>query len=198
MSLIPSSKFGNCSSCDATNVPCVKVGKNLFCRDKCHRNNKVQQQVQKASERNKVRSLNTYQKVEGIVDSIQELTCDLDRIISRYIRIRDMEADGKITCYICGKRVKWEKSHAMHFINRQHMATRFLLQNLKSGCYDCNVVGRGELIRYAKKLNEEDKGMAEWLTEQSRTVACPTREELKELLYDFHQKLRTVENAKLK
>ena len=145
-----------------------------------------------------IRGIRKEQQDEGVIDSIQELTIDLDRIVSRYIRIRDMEKDGKITCYICGKRVNWQKAHAMHFVNRQHVATRFLLQNLRVGCYDCNVIGRGELIRYAIKLNEEEKGLAEWLTEQGYTIKNQTRNELKELLFDFQQKLNIIEKIKIK
>ncbi len=198
MGIIPTSKWGDCSSCGDKNVAVVKVGKNLFCRDKCHRNNKVQQQVQKASERNKVRSLNTYQKVEGIVDSLQELTADLDRVVSRYVRIRDMEKDGKITCYTCDKRVSYLKAHCSHFINRSNMGTRFLLDNLRSCCYECNVEKRGNIKVFAERLTKENPTIVEWLNEQAHTVANPTRDELKSLLIDFQFKLRTVENAKLK
>lgn len=157
--------------------------------------------VQKAMAKNReklvVRTLNTYQVEEGIVDSVSELTIDLDRIISRYCRLRDMEADGKITCYICSHRVKYERAHAMHFINRQHLGTRFLLENIKSGCYECNVVKRGNLVLYEKKLNEENNGIVDWLKEQSYVVANPTRDELKNLLTEYQFKLKLVE-SKLK
>jgi len=195
MGLIANSKHGLCSICGQTSS-CRKRGKELICTQ-CCKTIDTKKQLAKANEKQKVRSLGTYQKEEGIVDSIQELTMDLDRVISRYIRLRDMEKDGKITCYTCDNRVKWEKAHAMHFCNRQHLGTRFLLQNLRSGCYDCNVTQRGNLIEYAKRLNKENNGLAEWLTEQSRQVISPTRQELKEILFDFHQKLRLVE-TKLK
>lgn len=197
MGIIPTSKFGDCYECGDKDVPCVKVGKNLFCRDKCHRNNKIKQQVTKANQRNKVRGLITYERQEGILDSVSELVIDCDRVISRYIRLRDREADGKITCYCCGKRVAWEKAHCMHFINRQHMATRFLQQNLRSGCFTCNVEKRGNLIVYAEKLNAENAGITEWLNEEARTVTSLTQSDLKEILFDFQQKLRQVE-SKLK
>lgn len=158
----------------------------------------AQKAMSKQRERSKVRGLLGYQEDEGIIDTISELKIDLDRIISRYIRIRDMEADGKITCYICGKRVKWEKAHAMHFIPRGNLSTRFLLDNLKSGDWDCNVGLNGNLKKYAEKLEEERKGTVEFLIEQSQQVSSPTREELKNLLTEFQFKLRVVENAKLK
>lgn len=189
MSLIPNSKIGDCGRCGAKNTPCRKRKKELLCISKCCRKDDTTRQLARA----KVRGLVQYQKEDGTMDSIKELTCDIDRILSRYVRLRDMESDGKITCYCCGKRVKWEQAHAMHYINRQHLGTRFLLENLRSGCFECNVEKRGNLVVYAEKLNKENPVIVEWLTEQSHTVSSPTRNDLKELLFDFQQRLKMVE-----
>lgn len=196
MSLIPQSKFGDCCQCGLTNTNVVKVKKDTYCLQ-CHKTNKTKQQMAKQREKVLVRNLIDKQRDNGELDSTKELILDLDRVVSRYIRLRDMEKDGKITCYICENRIRWEKAHAMHYIARQHLGTRFLLANLKSGCYDCNVTKRGNLVEYAKKLELETPDITEWLIEQSHTVASPTRNELKELLCDFQNKLRLVE-SKLK
>lgn len=194
MSYLPQFKIGDCSvlDCGLKNTQGRKVGKNFICME--HYNAaKTKIQITKANERNKLRSLIGYQKTEVGLDSISELKIDLDRVVSRYIRLRDMEADGKITCYCCSKRVPWQKAHCMHFIDRGHMATRYLLANLRSGCYTCNVEKDGNLEVYAAKLEKEQHGIVEWLKEQSRTVTSVTQSELKELLHDFHQKLKIVE-----
>ena len=81
----------------------------------------------------------------------------------------------------------------MHFINRQHLGTRFLLANLRSGCFTCNVEKRGNIEVYGEKLNAETPDIVEWLQEQSRSVVSLTQSDLKELLFDFRQKLRLVE-----
>lgn len=194
MSYLPQYKIGDCSieGCGLTNTQGRKVGKEFICA--FHYNQaKTTEQIKKANERNKVRSLITYQKSEGHFDGISELKIDLDRVSSRYIRLRDMEADGKITCYCCGKRVAWQRAHCMHFIDRVHMATRYLITNLHSGCYECNVEKDGNLEAYAAHLEKEQSGIVEWLEEQSRTITNITQSELKELLHDFHQKLKLVE-----
>ena len=188
MSLIPPYKIADCSSCPSMQVPCRKRGKNLLCLNCCKRDDNTKQIA-----RSKVRSLGTYQREEDIMDSVKELTIDIDMVTSRYIRIRDMESDGKITCYCCDKRVKWEQAHAAHYINRQHMGTRFLFQNIKSNCFTCNVEKRGNLVVYAERLNKEDPGIVDWLIEQSHIVTSPTRNELKQILFDRQQKLRMVE-----
>jgi len=196
MGIIANSKYGKCSQCNSDDTQCRKRGKDLICLSCCKQiDNK--KQIDKANTRNKVRGLITYERQEGILDSIQELKLDNDRVSSRYIRLRDMEKDGKITCYCCGKRVAWQKAHCMHFINREHMATRYLIANLHSGCFECNVEKRGNLEVYAQKLEHETSGIVEWLQEQARSVANVSVSELKETLYDFQQKLRIVE-TKLK
>jgi len=196
MSLINTSKYGNCDFCPATNTNVVKRGKEYLCMN-CKRTADTKKQMAKQREKVLIRGLIETQRSNGELDSTKELILDLDRVVSRYIRLRDMEKDGKITCYICESRVRWEKAQAMHYINRQHLGTRFLLANLKSGCFDCNVTKRGNLVEYAKKLNAETPDITEWLIEQSHTVSSPTRNELKELLCDFQNKLRLVE-SKLK
>lgn len=196
MSLIQNSKWGDCDRCSAKDTACKKRGKQMVCLHCCKVEDN-QKATAKAIERNKIRGLGTYQREEGILDSIQELTIDLDRVISRYIRLRDMEADEKIRCYCCGKRLPYQKAHAMHFIPRSNMGTRFLLENLKSGCPECNVTKRGNMVAYEERLNKENPGMVEWLREQSLLVANVTREELKQLLIGFQQRLRMVENSKL-
>jgi len=192
MGIIPNSKQGDCSLCSSENVQCRKRGKDLICLNCCKAID-TKKQITKANDRNKVRGLINYQRQEGMLDGIGELKLDLDRVSSRYIRLRDMESDGKITCYCCGKRVAWQKAHCMHFIDRVHMATRYLIANLHSGCFECNVEKRGNLEAYAEHLEKETPDIVYWLQEQSRTVANVTQSELKELLYDFHQKIRLVE-----
>lgn len=195
MGIIPNSKFGNCSTCGDTNVPCVKVGKNLFCRDKCHRVNKVKQQVTKANQRNALRGLVTYQKVEGILDSIQELTIDLDRVVSRMVRLVAMEKDGKVQCFTCSTRRELKNMQCGHFIPRANMNFRFdWVYNLRPQCPNCNVNLRGNLVVFAENLEKERKGIVEWMQQEARQVVSPTRDELKQLLFDYQQRLRMLEN----
>ena len=198
-SSLNSSKFGDCSQCGDINVPCVKVGKNLFCRDKCHRGNKVKEQIAKANQRNSVRSLITYEKQEGILDSTQELILDLDRVTSRMVRLSEMGNDGKVQCFTCPSRREFKNIQCGHFIPRANLVFRFdWYYNLRPQCPNCNVTLRGNIKVFADKLNEERSGIVEWMQEEARKVYSPTRDELKQLLFDYQQRVRILENAKLK
>lgn len=149
----------------------------------------TQRAMAKQREKTKVRSLIQDERESGVLDSVKELTLDIDRVMSRYIRLRDMGIDHKIECFCCGKKVDWKKAHAMHFINRIHLATRFLLANVKSGCVTCNVEKRGNLEVYEQRLTPE---IVNFLREQAAIVYSPSRSELKEILIDFQQKLKLV------
>ncbi len=200
MGILPQYKIADCNQCGDKQVPCVKVAKEYFCKFKCHANNKAKQQIDNANKRdarNKVRSLITYERQEGILDSIQELTLDLDRVVSRYVRLAAMDKEHKCECFTCGTRKNWKNIQCGHFIARANLSLRWDLTNLRPQCSNCNVMLHGNLDEYKIRLNKERNGITDWLYEQSKEVAKPSRDELKELLFHFQQKLHLVE-TKLK
>ena len=60
MSLINKHKWGNCSQCENTDCAVIKRGKNLFCLS-CAKTNSNKQQIERATEKNKIRSLYSVQ-----------------------------------------------------------------------------------------------------------------------------------------
>lgn len=79
----------------------------------------------------------------------------LDRIFSKYIRLRDANDYGIVKCYCCGKLLHWKKSQNMHFIPRQHMATRFDEVNCHAGCVKCNYYDNGNIEQYTLHLKKD-------------------------------------------
>ena len=75
-----------------------------------------------------------------------------DKWFSKYIRIRDADENGIITCISCGARVHWTKADCGHFIKRQHKATRYNEKNSNGQCRKCNWLLQGNDIEYAKGL----------------------------------------------
>ena len=160
----------------------------------CNQVLKMEKSQAKVLLKNKVRGLVKYQQEEGLVDSITELTVDLDRVVSRYIRLRAMGLDGKIECYTCGVRKEMAKMQAGHFISRKHLSLRWdTTNNIKPQCNDCNVCKSGNLKVYAENLELEHPGIVEWLIAEARIVENTTRTELKTMLSNFQQKLKIVE-----
>ena len=121
MSLINQTKWGDCTVCPKEDTACVKVGKDFVCVQ-CNNSAKAEKSIAKATLKNKARGLIKYQREEALVDSLSELTIDLDRVVSRYIRLLYMGLDGKIECYTCGVKKEFAKMQAGHFVSRKHLS----------------------------------------------------------------------------
>jgi hypothetical protein len=195
MSIIPKHKTGNCSQCGDKDVPCVKVGKELFCLYNCHRNNKAKQQIGRASERNKVRALpHVSDNQKELAENRNNLIEELDIVTSRIVRIMASDNKGYLNCYICGTKVHFTMADNMHFISRSHMGLRFDIRfNLRAGCKNCNQYLSGNLIKYAEQLEKEQVGLVEQLKERGREVEKIGTDELKQLLIERRARLKIIE-----
>lgn len=126
-------------------------------------------------------------------DDLQGLYDDLDNTFSKYIRIRDADAKGVITCYGCGTQKRWQDAHCSHFMPRANLATRWMPENAAASCVGCNTLGRGRLDKFEQYLESRHKGIVDYLREQGCSVYKPSRIELKELLVELRVKLRTAQ-----
>lgn len=126
-------------------------------------------------------------------EDLQTLVNDLDIVFSRYIRLRDADLYGNITCYCCGDKLNWKMADAMHFIPRAHMYTRFMEENVHAGCQKCNRMNSGELALYAQHLERDRNGSVEMLQEHFRIVYKYDRTELKCLISEYSRKLKQLQ-----
>ena len=83
-----------------------------------------------------------------------DLKAKLDRVFSMYIRLRDSrEFDFKaFRCISCGRILPFEKADNGHYINRQHMSTRFDEMNCNAQCSHCNRFQEGNMQGYRNGL----------------------------------------------
>lgn len=190
-STINKTKFGDCCQCGAKETNVVKVAKSTYCMF-CHQSNKGKKQLAKQKEVSSIRSL-IGDKVNQ-ESSLSYLIADLDTVVSRYVRIREATSEGIVTCFTCDATGHFSLFDAGHFISRSHLATRWLTNNLKIQCHDCNRFKAGNINVYAKRLGEE---IVNFLQEASREVYKPSQDELKGMILDYRMKLKLVE-SKLK
>lgn len=186
MSIIPKSKTGDCSECNAKNTACVKVGKSLYCISCRNAQKAAQYMINHTKKSNKVK--------ETFESDRQSLVNDLDFVFSRYIRIREANNDGIVSCFTCQKLDKWTNMQCGHFIKRGETLLRWDVRNAKCQCPICNVSLYGNMDEYEKRLNEETPGLPDQLREESREVNKFTREYLKELLIEFRYRLKLAES----
>lgn len=202
MGYLPITKWGDCTQCPNKDCACVKKGKELVCTQ-CNDRNKADEQVKKSNRRTAARNTgfklrNQLAEQRGTEDYFmaerQSLILDLDYTHSRLVRMIAADAiTGLANCFICGRLLHWTLCQLSHFIKRQNTLTRWDLKANRCSCKYCNETLGGNLIIFAKKLNEEEQGLAERLTELAREPYKWGMDELKQLLIDQRQRLRIIE-----
>lgn len=125
-------------------------------------------------------------------ESVNNLIDDLDAVFSKYIRKSNADKDGLVQCFTCPIKLPVSEIQNGHFIHRTDLATRFLEDNCKPQCPNCNRIHNEDSSIFANKLEQEKKGITQWLLEQSRQVFKPTRDELKQLLIEYRFKLKLL------
>ena len=76
----------------------------------------------------------------------------LDREFSMFIRLRDCMPNGYFRCISCGQIKPFEQGDCGHYVNRQHMSTRFDEMNCSIQCRKCNRFMEGNIQNYRKGL----------------------------------------------
>lgn len=86
---------------------------------------------------------------------LQSLDAQLVTLHGQVVRLRAMNEEGFVVCFICGKWVPYEASEAMHYQGRKERGTRFSDIGVQAGCHDCNSKPNGDRKNFARKLNEK-------------------------------------------
>lgn len=77
----------------------------------------------------------------------------LDKVFSQYIRLRDMIPGTTIfRCISCGMIKPINQADCGHYINRQHMSTRYSEVNCNAQCRSCNRFDEGNIQGYRRGL----------------------------------------------
>jgi hypothetical protein len=154
----------------------------------------AQKSMDKARIQTKVRGLATNTNNEE-TESLNNLISDLDYLVSRYVRLVASNEKGIAQCYTCTKQQHWTLMDAAHFIKRSNLQFRFDVKwNLRCSCKNCNEFEEKKHLKvFSEKLEEEQKGITEWLIEESRKVYKHSQDELKEMIIDFRKKVKILE-----
>lgn len=92
-------------------------------------------------------------EVEGAkVKKKPNLIEKLDKVFSLFIRYRDTMPNGYFQCISCGQIKRFEQADCGHYINRQHMNTRFDEMNCNAQCRHCNRFMEGNIQDYRRRL----------------------------------------------
>ncbi len=130
-------------------------------------------------------------KMKDDIMTVQDYMKIAQQTFNKYIRLRDQ---GK-NCISCGKKPK--KENAGHFYSAgTHTAVRFDERNVHLQCEHCNTFLSGNLLNYREKLLIK-LGFEEFerLSVDAMKTRKYTREELKEVIELYKQKIKDVSKS---
>jgi len=88
---------------------------------------------------------------------------------SKYIRLRDADANGICRCASCNKYFHWKSMDAGHFVSRRHKAVKYDERNVMAQCQSCNRFNSGEQFKMGQEIDRRHgKGTAKLVSEISR------------------------------
>jgi hypothetical protein len=101
---------------------------------------------------------------------ISKLVKELDKWFSLFVRLRDVDAFGNVTCFTCGKYSNYKVGmQCGHFQSRKHYSTRWNEKNCEVQCVSCNMFNQGEQFKFAIKIDQKHgEGTAMQLEQEAR------------------------------
>jgi len=124
-----------------------------------------------------------------------KLVKKLDRVFSWWVRLSNTDNAGYITCYTCGKKVHWKKSHASHYVDRRHMKTRFDPRNVKPSCIYCNTFLEGNKDEYTLHLIKDyGNNILQELNQAKHAPYKIYTTEIETMIEDYKEKLKELDN----
>tara|TARA_R100001440_G_scaffold6638_2_gene13521 strand:+ start:4997 stop:5401 length:405 start_codon:yes stop_codon:yes gene_type:complete len=120
----------------------------------------------------------------------------LDTVFSEYIRKKNADSRGYVTCITSGRKYHYSEVDAGHFISRKEMSTRWHEDNVHPQSRYDNRYRYGKQYEYGLALDNKKKGLAKRLYKLSKQTVKYSVNDLQELL-DKYKKLLHNENKRL-
>lgn len=119
------------------------------------------------------------------------------KIFSEYIRRREADENGMVSCISCGAVRHWKEIHAGHYIPRSAgLAVYFSEKNVHPQDAACNTFRHGNLSQYALALRKKyGEGILEELDALRRETRKISQVEYAELIEKYKSKLKELEAA---
>lgn len=126
-----------------------------------------------------------------------KLIKEMDEVFSLFVRLRDADRQGTVSCFVTGERIYYKDCDAAHFIDRAHMATRWEESNVHACTVDSNRYDPDHLEKYEKAM---DKAMGHswvmYLKTQSKMLTKFTAAELQEKIEFYKEEVKKLRALK--
>jgi len=129
--------------------------------------------------------------------SLSTLIKELDTVFALYVKLRDCDNSGIVTCFVTGERLWYLDCDAAHFIPRAQMGTRWDEINVHATSIDTNRFDVDHECQYWNALNKAYTwGQVKALQQRGRSLQKFMRHEIQDLI-DLY-KTKVAELKKLK
>lgn len=127
----------------------------------------------------------------------QKIIKELDKVFSKFIRMRAADDLGISICFTCGKESKWKEGDAGHFISRGAYSTRWDEKNVQFQCKRCNIFRNGEQYLYSVNLDKEyGTGTAHSILRTSKQLRKYGIAELRDMIKEYKDKVENIRRDK--
>lgn len=117
----------------------------------------------------------------------------LDKAWSEWVRRRDADRHGNVSCVTCGSRMFWKEIQCGHFVPRHYLAGRWNEDNTFPQCVGCNVFRRGAYPEFADYLLKTfGASRIGELLQLKREQVKLTRTDLEEMLAKVNGQLKAL------
>lgn len=130
--------------------------------------------------------------------SKSKLMEDLDRVFSRYIRIKYAMPNGYCRCISCGRIHYWKEIQNGHYMSRRYLSTRWSEDNCRPQCVACNIFNQGNAQAYrvalVKEIGEQRVNLIE---ARARQETCKYSQfEIETLITHYKKEVERIANEK--
>lgn len=122
---------------------------------------------------------------------------ELDTVFSQYIRLRDSDAGGTVTCFITGERIFWKDADAAHWIKRGNMSMRYNERNVHATTIESNRFDPDHDELYTRRMVDR-YGIIGCGNLKMLSIGLQkfTRPELEEMISDYKEKVKQLRKDK--
>lgn len=134
----------------------------------------------------------TKKKMQADIETVQELMKATQIVFNKFIRIRDRDQP----CISCGSKLENKFDAGHYFSSGGHKAVTFDEDNVHGQCVACNQWKHGNLIQYQIGIEQRIGGeRLIKLHEKAHQSVKYTREELRNLIVTYKQKIKNLEKS---
>lgn len=118
---------------------------------------------------------------------------EIDKKFSLVIRLMHSEGTGDskiLKCYTCDKMMTFGEAQCGHFIPRANMTTRWLVDNCRPQCTECNEHEGGNIYIFEERLEQETPGSPDKLRALGRTLSKFSDSDLSDISSSLTKELK--------